>query len=96
MRLFRRQPAWSVEMRWKEEVVYWEGHHGFVFDGGWGVEPAVTYLPPAADWDAVVPGWLRGRRAEIVERLESRGDQVVEDAPYEYPRTGREVFSLRR
>jgi hypothetical protein len=59
----------EVEFRWKEEVIYWEGNRGFVFDGGWGVAPMVTYIPDEATWDDVVPDWLVGKRQQVVERL---------------------------
>jgi hypothetical protein len=57
----------EVEFRWKEVVVYWEGERGFTFDGGWGVDPLVTYVPDEATWDRVVPVWLKGRRTEVIE-----------------------------
>ena len=72
---------YSIEFRWKEEVVYWEGDHGFVFDGGWGVDPPVTYVPDAETWDAVVPGWLQGRHGEVVGRLRARQDHRVVETP---------------
>lgn len=40
---------WSVEFRWKEEVIYWEGDRGYIFEAGWGVTPGVTYIPDAHD-----------------------------------------------
>lgn len=60
----------EVEFRWKEEVVYWEGRRGYVFPGGWGVTPPVTYVPTDDAWDRVMPEWLKGRRNEVVRRLE--------------------------
>lgn len=62
----------EVEFRWKEQVIYWEGHCGSVFEGGWGVDPVVTVVPDASTWDQVVPDWLRGRRDEVCERLRSQ------------------------
>jgi hypothetical protein len=70
-----------IEFRWKEEVIYWEGDRGFMFDGGWGVDPPVTYVPDAASWDAFVPEWMRGRREEIVGRLRAEPGHVVLEAP---------------
>lgn len=61
---------YEIEFLWKEEVVYWEGPHGCVFPGAWGGDVLVTVIPDAASWDAVVPVWMKGRRPEIVERLE--------------------------
>jgi len=71
---------WSIEFRWKEEVVYWEGDRGCIFQAGWGVTPGVTYVPDAASWDEVVPVWLVGRRDEIVTRLRGDSNHVVEEA----------------
>lgn len=61
----------EIEFLWKEEVVYWEGSRGCVFPGAWGGEVLVTIVPDDASWDAVVPLWMKGRRPEIVERLEA-------------------------
>lgn len=61
--------SYQIEPRWKEEVVYWEGAHGYVFDAGWGVDPGVLYVPSSASWDSAVPQWLQGRRDEVVSRL---------------------------
>ena len=61
----------EIEFVWKEEVVYWEGPHGCVFPGAWGGDVLVTIVPDDASWDAVVPLWMKGRRPEIVERLEA-------------------------
>jgi hypothetical protein len=75
----------SVEFRWKEEVVYWEDDRGFVFDGGWGVTPSVTYVPDADQWDRAVAPWMVGRREEILERLAREPGHVLEvfTPPYE-------------
>lgn len=71
----------SVQFRWKEEVIYWEGDVGYIFDGGWGADPPVTYVPTAGRWDEVVPDWLRGRHAEVVTRLEQEPGHVLEEDP---------------
>lgn len=68
----------EVQFRWKEEVVYWEGDRGFVFDGGWGVQPSVTYVPDEEAWDQVVPEWLVGRRDEVIRRLAMEPGHVIE------------------
>ena len=81
----------SVEFRWKEEVVYWEGDCGFVFEGGWGTEPPVTYVPDDATWDQVVPAWMKGRRHEIVRRLSAEPGHVVRSTPNYSPDSYREV-----
>jgi hypothetical protein len=54
--------------------------------GGWGATPLVTYLPTADSWDGIVPPWMAGRRAEILDRIRrSASEQVIEetDAGYE-------------
>ena len=81
----------EIELRWKEEVVYWEGENGYVLDGGWGVEPPVLYVPTAALWDDVVPPWLRGRRAEVLGRLARRSHHVIEETDQYAADDGREV-----
>jgi hypothetical protein len=45
----------------------------------WGVDPSVAFLPSASEWEGVVPYWLLGRRAELVEVIEQFG-LVVRDA----------------
>lgn len=65
----RRREGWDAELRWKEQVVYWEGNRGFLFDGAWGVAPPRTYVPDVDTWDQAVPEWLRGRRQQVVSRL---------------------------
>jgi hypothetical protein len=64
----------------KEEVAYWEGSQGFLFDAAWGNDPPTLYVPSEAIWAEVMPSWLSGRRAEILERLRSHsGHRLVED-----------------
>ena len=82
----------EIEFRWKEEVVYWEGKRGFLFDGGWGVDPLETYVPSSNLWDAVVPAWLVGRRDEVVERLRADTGHVVRDDPGFLPGDHRDVL----
>jgi hypothetical protein len=72
--------SFVIEWRWKEEVVYWEGEHGFRLDAGWGVDPPWLYVPSPRIWDMVVPEWLAGRRAEVVDRLAAHnGHRVMDD-----------------
>ena len=85
--------AFDLEFRWKEELVYWEGDRGCVFEGGWGVQPPVTVVPDASTWDRVVPEWLRGRRDEVCERLRAEPGHVLreERGDAAQPRPLREV-----
>ena len=71
--------SYEIEFRWKEEVIYWEGSRGAVFLGGWGVDPPVTVVPDATTWDRAVPMWLKGRRDEVVGRLQADRRHVVRD-----------------
>lgn len=71
--------GYSVEHRWREQVLYWEGDRGFLFDGGWGVHPAALYVPSPDVWLEVMPEWLRHRRDEVLARLRMTGDTLVED-----------------
>jgi len=73
--------GYEVEFRWKEEVVYWEGRRGYIFPGGWGVNPPVTYVPTDDAWDRVMPEWLRGRRNEVVRRLENEAGHMLRADP---------------
>ncbi|GAA1676353.1 hypothetical protein [Microbacterium lacus] len=83
--------TFEVEGRWKEEVIYWEGSRGFIFDAGWGVTPLVLYVPPEDEWDAVTPEWMVGRRALIVSRLTERSGHVLLEGTYPGDPTGRTV-----
>ena len=83
--------TFEVEGRWKEEVVYWEGSRGFVFDAAWGVEPHVLYVPPEDEWDSVTAEWMVGRRALIVSRLAERSEHVVREGGYRGGPAGRTV-----
>lgn len=67
------EPEYEIEFRWKEQVLYWEGSRGLLFDGGWGVQPLVTYFPDAARWAEIVPEWARDRREVILQRLLDHG-----------------------
>ncbi len=67
-----------------EKLVYWEGDDGFVFNSAWGVSPAIAYVPANDVWDAVVPAWMVGRRAEIVERLRKHSHQTIKESERGY------------
>ena len=72
-------PEYEVEFYWKEEMVYWEGDRGFVFDGAWGREPISTVVPDPTSWEHL-PEWLRDRRELVLQRLrDCPGHAVVED-----------------
>lgn len=74
--------AFNIEPRWKEEVIYWEGARGYLFDAAWGVQPGRLFVPAPEDWDSVTPDWMHGRRDEIVERLRKHSHHdVIEEAP---------------
>jgi hypothetical protein len=75
-----------IEPRWKEEVIYWEGGLGYLFDAGWGVDPPVLYVPSAEMWNEVVPDWMQGRRDTIVDRLVANSGHVVEEDVHGYYR----------
>lgn len=88
--------GYSIEHRWKEETVYWEGQQGFLFDGGWGVEPPVLYVPASDIWSEVMPEWLRLDGAEVVARLAGfSGHRVVDDV-HGYYRNAVEARCLHR
>ena len=69
-----------------EKLVYWEGDDGFVFDSAWGASPFIAYVPANAVWDAVVPAWMVGRRAEIVDRLRKHSHQTINESERGYSR----------
>lgn len=75
------EPDFTIEERWKELLIYREGDHEHVFGAGWGVDPPSVTVPAAEDWDQVMPAWLRGRRTEILARLQDPGGHV----PYVLP-----------
>jgi hypothetical protein len=76
--------SYRVESRWREEVVYWEGSRGVVFDAGWGVKPPILYVPTQSVWDEAVPPWLRGRSTEVIARLREHSGHVVEETEAGY------------
>jgi hypothetical protein len=75
---------YRIEFRWKEQVIYWEHGEGFVFEGGWGASPPVTYVPDDATWESVVPDWMKGRRDEIIARLIEYPNHVLEETDSGY------------
>jgi hypothetical protein len=69
-----------ISYPWKEQIDYWEGDHGFRFDAGWGVDPAVLVVPSPGIWAEVMPDWLLNRREEVVDRLAAHsGHRLAED-----------------
>jgi len=79
-----RGPEFLIQHRWKEQVAYWEGERGFVFDAAWGVTPPILYVPSPDVWAEVVPTWLRGRRDQVVRRLRRRSGHVLEETDAGY------------
>ena len=73
------EDGYDLELRWKEQVVYREDEREHAFEAAWGVQPPVLFVPTEADWDRVVPPWLRGRRPEVVDRLARRSGHEVRD-----------------
>jgi hypothetical protein len=71
--------GFRIESRWKEEVIYWEGDHGFRFDAGWGVDPSVLYVPSAGIWQEVMPAWLRDRRDDVLARLRQHSGHILQE-----------------
>jgi len=69
-----------------EKLVYWEGDDGFVFNSAWGVSPPIAYVPAVDVWDAVVPAWMVGRRAEIVDRMRKHSHQTIRESERGYNR----------
>ncbi len=80
--LFKKEPAFSIRPRWKEELWYVEGDNSFCFQCGWGVTPGYVYVPPADSWDASVPPFMRGRRDEIIARLRTFENSVIDEMNY--------------
>jgi hypothetical protein len=83
--------SFQIDFEWKEVVSYWEGDTGMWFAAGWGVSPPSLSVPSAAQWDSVVPAWLRGRRDEVIARLEAHSGHVLEvdEAMYARPPAAR-------
>lgn len=79
------EKTFEVQGRWKEEVLYWEGSRGYLFDAGWGVSPPVLYVPSDEEWDSVTAEWMIGRREEIVARLVEHSGHVVREGPFSGP-----------
>ena len=73
-----------VELRWKEEVLYWEDPRGFAFDAGWGSTPPTLYVPTDDLWRRVMPEWLRDRREVVLERLRTGTDHVLQEVDTGY------------
>ena len=71
--------SFRISYEWKEMLTYWEGDKGFVFECGWGVDPGTVVVPNDEYWDKVVPPWLVGRRAEVVDRLTKHSGHIVKE-----------------
>jgi hypothetical protein len=82
--------SFRISYEWKEMLTYWEEDHGFVFDCAWGVSPGDVYVPAEDLWDTVVPPWLVGRRAEVMDRLLRHSGHAVKDYYVDWYRPGQE------
>jgi hypothetical protein len=72
--------GFEISYPWKEQIDYWEGDQGFRFDAAWGVHLGRLMVPSAEIWAEVMPAWLIGRRAEVVQRLAKHsGHEIAED-----------------
>jgi hypothetical protein len=71
--------ALTVNVLARETLVAREDDCWLRIECAWGVDPSVAFLPSASEWEGVVPDWLLGRRAELVEVIEQFG-LVVRDA----------------
>lgn len=86
---WRIEPLGPAQLRGEDDeiaVVYHEGHRSLWFGGTRGGRGARDRLivPSREAWDAAVEPWARGRRAEILERLNTdlyvrRRVEFVED-----------------
>jgi hypothetical protein len=78
--------GFRIEYRRKEQVAYWEGQNGFLFDAGWGVDPSVLYVPSDQIWVEVMPEWLRARRDVVLNRLRDHSAHVLQEDIHGYYR----------
>lgn len=74
-----------VQRKGRDAIEYQELHDGRIdrltIDGEMmAIGPHVVYIPSDAEWQQKMPGWARGRRAEIVEKVK-RG---LDARNYEY------------
>jgi ferredoxin-NADP reductase len=77
--------ALTASPTWKEEMVITdEERRSVTFSCGWGVTPAVAYLPSVEAWTAQTPQWLWSRRDEVVAVIRATG-HVVEIDGYDSP-----------
>jgi hypothetical protein len=88
--------GYSIEPRWKEVVIYWEGDRGVWFYAAWGVEPPTLYVPTDEVWRTVMPEWIRGKRAEVVARLGAHSGHDLQDDPKRRTGDGPSVRSVER
>jgi hypothetical protein len=47
-------------------------------DAAWGAKPRTLFVPTEEAWDDVVPGWLRGRRDVVLQRLAAATKHRIE------------------
>ena len=70
-------PGWTVQES-VDRLTYAEGDRALAFPRVPSERQPVVLVPDAAAWDAVLPAWLQGRRAEVVTRL-TGGPFVTEE-----------------
>ena len=63
-------PGWTVQES-VDRLTYAEDDQVLAFPRVPSERQPVVLVPDAATWDAVLPEWLQGRRAEVVARLTS-------------------------
>jgi hypothetical protein len=73
--------GYQIQIRTREDFIYWEGDKGFWFETGWGVEPPIILVPSAEQWLAVMPTWMRDHRDLILERIERDSGHVPISEP---------------
>jgi hypothetical protein len=71
--------GFRIEYIWKEQVAYWEGPRGFLFEAAWGVDPGVLIVPSPDIWAEVMPAWLRDRRDIVITRLKEHSGHIIKE-----------------
>src|SRR5262245_61179580 len=69
----------TVSVLARETLLLRDGDDWMRIRCAWGSDPGFAFLIRANDWDRALPGWLRGRRSEVVRAIEQFGLQVKDD-----------------